>query len=45
MTDQDSGTADATAESSFAAYLIENSKDIEPQYVRIVEENFDDLLA
>lgn len=31
--------------SNFASYLIENSKDIEPQYVRIVEENFWDLLA
>ncbi len=31
--------------SNFASYLIENSKDIEPEYVRIVEENFWDLLA
>jgi hypothetical protein len=31
--------------SNFASYLIENSRDIEPEYVRIVEENFWDLLA
>lgn len=31
--------------SKFASYLIENSRDIEPEYVKIVEENFWDLLA
>lgn len=31
--------------SQFASYLIENSRDIEPEYVKIVEENFWDLLA
>jgi len=31
--------------SKFASYLIENSRDIEPKYVKIVEENFWDLLA
>lgn len=30
---------------NFASYLIENSKNIEPEYVKIVEENFWDLLA
>lgn len=31
--------------SKFSSYLIEKRRDIEPEYVKIVEENFWDLLA